>query len=137
MADTVSKQKRSQIMQAIRSKDSKIEMLLRKELWKRGLRYRKHCNELLGKPDLVFKKTWVAIFIDSCFWHGCSYHCRMPKSNKAYWEAKIAINKKRDRKVNKWYKKNGWLVLRFWEHAVQKNMRQCIRKISYATKDTL
>ena len=130
MADTVSKEKRSQIMQAIRSKDTKIELFLRKELWKKGYKYRKHHKKLIGKPDIVFAKKKVAVFVDSCFWHGCPYHCRMPKSNRAYWNAKIKRNKKRDKEVSAWYKKNKWTVLRFWEHNLRNNPQSCLKKIT-------
>jgi DNA mismatch endonuclease (patch repair protein) len=129
MADTVSKKKRSQIMQAIRSKDTKIEMALRKELRRKGYRYRKHHSKLMGKPDIVFVKDKVAIFIDSCFWHGCPYHCRMPRTNRAYWNAKIKRNKRRDKEVTKWYKTNGWTILRFWEHGLKKSVKKCVKRI--------
>jgi DNA mismatch endonuclease (patch repair protein) len=131
--DTISKKKRSQVMQAIRSKDTKIEVVLRKELQRRECRYRKHHNKLIGKPDIAFVKKKVAVFVDSCFWHGCPYHCRMPHSNRAYWNNKIKRNKERDKEVNKWYKSNGWIIWRFWEHSVQKNIQDCVKKIMDAT----
>lgn len=135
MTDTVTREKRSQIMRAIRSKDAKIEIALRKELWKRGLRYRKHFSGLMGKPDIVFVKDKIAIFIDSCFWHGCPYHCRMPHSSRAYWNSKIKRNKKRDKEVNKWYKANRWKIFRFWEHTISGDIRKCVKKIMNAFKE--
>ena len=116
MTDTVSLKKRSEIMSKIRSKDSKIEVAFRKALWKEGFRYRKNVKSYFGKPDLVLKKYKTVIFIDSCFWHGCKKHCRIPATNKEYWVNKIERNRKRDREVSKYYKKIGWKVIRIWEH---------------------
>ena len=129
MADTVTKQKRSEIMRAIKNKDSKIERRLRKELSRIGLKYRKNVSSLKGKPDLVFKKDKVVVFLDSCFWHGCRWHCRLPRTNRVYWRTKIANNKKRDKKTNKIYKKIGWKILRFWEHEINNNFAKVIREI--------
>lgn len=127
--DTVSEKKRSYIMRAVKSKGTKIELLLRKALSKRGYKYKINYIELVGKPDIVFEKYKLAIFVDSCFWHGCQYHCRMPKSNRSYWLNKIKRNKKRDREVNKWYVANKWTLLRFWEHSAIKDLKNCLTKI--------
>ena len=120
MTDTVSKKKRSEIMSKIKSKDSKIEVEFRKAIWKAGFRYRKNPANYFGKPDLVLKKYKTVIFIDSCFWHGCKKHCRLPATNKKYWNEKIERNKKRDKEVNRYYKKIGWKVVRIWEHNLKK-----------------
>jgi len=128
MTDTVSKKKRSEIMRAIKSKDSKIEVEFRKALWKAGFRYIKNPAKYFGKPDLVLKKYKTVIFIDSCFWHGCKNHCRLPATNKKYWVEKIERNKKRDKEVNQYYKKEGWQVLRVWEHEMLKNFDKTIDK---------
>lgn len=114
--DNVSKKERSRIMSLIKSQDSGIEKAVRKLAWGAGLRYRKNAKSFYGKPDLVLQKRKVVIFVDSCFWHGCKKHCRMPKTNKAYWGSKIAGNKARDKKVNQHYKKLGWRIIRIWEH---------------------
>ena len=116
MTDTVSKKKRSEIMSAIRSKNSKIEVDFRKVIWKAGFRYRKNPSKYFGKPDLVLKKHKVVIFVDSCFWHGCKKHCRLPSTRKDYWIPKIERNKQRDKEVGKYYKKIGWKIIRIWEH---------------------
>jgi len=121
MTDIVSKKKRSEIMSRVKSKDSKIEINFRKALWKQGFRYRKNPKNYFGKPDLVFKKYKTVIFIDSCFWHGCKKHCRLPSTNKKYWIAKIKRNKKRDKEVNKYYKKIDWRIIRIWEHKLNFN----------------
>jgi DNA mismatch endonuclease (patch repair protein) len=118
--DTVSKQKRSEIMSRVRSRDSKIEISFRKELWKRGFRYRKNSGKYFGKPDMVMPKYKTVIFVDSCFWHGCKKHCRLPAIRKVFWTKKIEGNKKRDKEVNKHYKKIGWRIIRIWEHDLKK-----------------
>ena len=128
MVDTVSKKKRSEVMSKVRSKDSKIEVDFRKAIWKAGFRYRKNPKGYFGKPDLVLKKYKTVIFIDSCFWHGCKKHCRIPSTRKEYWIPKIKRNKKRDKEVNRYYKKEGWKVVRVWEHELNKNFNKIIEK---------
>ena len=116
MSDIVSKKKRSEIMSRIKSKDSKIEISFRRELWNQGFRYSKNSAKYFGKPDVVLLKHQTVIFIDSCFWHGCKKHCRIPSVRKKYWTEKIARNKERDKEVSKHYKKLYWKIFRIWEH---------------------
>lgn len=127
--DTVSKQKRSEIMSRIKSRDSKIETLFRKELWRRGFRYRKNSGKYFGKPDIVLKQHKTVIFVDSCFWHGCKKHCRVPTTKRNYWIAKIERNKARDKEVSKYYKKQSWRVFRIWEHDLPNKAFSIIDKI--------
>lgn len=119
MADIFSKKKRSQIMSKIRNKDSGIEVKFRKALWKEGFRYRKNDKLYFGKPDLVLKKYRTVIFIDSCFWHGCKRHLRLPSSNIIFWKTKIEKNMQRDMVVNKYYRSLGWRIFRIWEHSLK------------------
>jgi len=128
--DNVSKRKRSNIMKAIRAKGTIIEKRFRKAA--RTLKYKFITNDsrLIGKPDIVFSKQKVVVFVDSCFWHGCPTHCRKPKSNKSYWYDKILCNKKRDKHVSKQLRHNEWKVLRFWEHSINSDLEGCINKIS-------
>ena len=114
--DIFPKEKRSDIMSKIKSSDSKIEVEFRKKLWNKGFRYRKNVKNYYGKPDLVLKKYKTVIFIDSCFWHGCKKHCKLPSTNKKFWEENINKNKKRDKKVNRYYSKTDWNIIRIWEH---------------------
>lgn len=107
-------------MSRIRSKETKIEILFRKELWRHGFRYRKNSTKYFGKPDLVLPKYKTVIFIDSCFWHGCKKHYRIPVVRKKYWTEKITRNKERDMEVSKCYKKQGWKIFRIWEHDLKK-----------------
>jgi DNA mismatch endonuclease (patch repair protein) len=78
---------------------------------------------LPGKPDFIFPKQRLAVFVDGCFWHGCRWHCRMPKSRRNYWKPKIARNKKRDREVTRQLRRCGWKVFRVWEHALKRPVK--------------
>lgn len=119
--DIYSKKKRSEIMSLVKNKDSKIEISLRKELWKRGFRYRKNSPKYYGKPDIVLPKHKTAIFVDSCFWHGCKKHCKLPTTREKFWSNKINGNIQRDKKVRQHYRKTGWKILRIWEHELKQN----------------
>ncbi len=127
--DVFSKKKRSEIMSKIRSKDTKIEIIFRKALWKSGFRYRKNSAKYFGKSDLVLPKYKIVIFIDSCFWHNCSKHGYLPKSNLRYWRKKIERNKERDKEVRKHYRKIGWKIYRVWEHEIKKYPVRAILRI--------
>lgn len=113
--DIVSKDKRSAMMRAVRSKDTAPELLVRKGLHARGLRYRVHCKHLPGRPDLVFPKWHAAVFIHGCFWHGhgCRYS-RPPDTNKSFWAEKIAANVERDRANRAALEARGWRVFEIW-----------------------
>lgn len=129
MSDNVSKKKRSEIMSRIKSKNSKIEILFRKELWKQGFRYSKNSTKYFGKPDAILLKHKTVIFIDSCFWHGCKKHCRIPTVRKKYWTEKIDRNKARDKEVNNHYKRKGWKIIRIWEHNLKRDASIEIKKV--------
>lgn len=102
--------------------DTKCEMLLRRELWHRGVRYRLHQKQLPGNPDIVFPRQWVVVFCDGDFWHGRDLSRRIEKlrrgHNSAYWIEKIRNNVARDKLRNKELKDAGWTVLRFWEKEI-------------------
>ncbi len=119
-------------MQRIRSKDTKAEILLRKALWRKGLRYRKNVKDLPGKPDIVFTKQKIAVFVDGDFWHARGHEKRpgeQIETNKNYWTTKMKRNVERDRYVNELLLEHGWLVLRFWESDIKKNLEECIAEI--------
>jgi DNA mismatch endonuclease (patch repair protein) len=106
-------------MQAIRSRDTQPEQLVRRLLHAQGLRYRvaaRPLPDLRRTADLVFRPAKVAVFIDGCYWHGCPKHYVPPKTNQGYWSEKVARNMARDQDTNQQLTKAGWLVLRFWEH---------------------
>jgi DNA mismatch endonuclease (patch repair protein) len=130
MVDIFSKKKRSEIMSKVRSKETKIEIQLRKILWNLGYRYRKNVSGYFGKPDILLKKYKTVIFIDSCFWHGCKKHGSMPQTRRKYWETKIARNKERDREVNAHYRKMKWKAIRIWEHDIKKNPEKATLQIT-------
>ena len=104
---------RGRIMRAMKSRDTKPEMLTRRTIHGMGYRYRLHRKDLPGKPDLVFPSRKKAIFVHGCFWHGhnCARGARMPKSNRAYWERKISRNRERDSQSEEALKREGWRVL--------------------------
>lgn len=120
-------------MRHIKSKDTSIEVKLRKELWSRGYRYRKNVSNLPGKPDIVLTKYKIAIFCDSEFFHGKDWEVlkpRLEKSNNAdYWEKKISRNMERDNEINKKLLFMGWTVIRFWGKDILKNIDDCISVI--------
>jgi DNA mismatch endonuclease, patch repair protein len=114
MVDRISKEKRSKIMSAIRSKNTQPEVLLRKALWAKRFRYRVQYGK--EKIDIAFPSSKVAIFVDGCFWHGCPIHSHLPKSNKQYWHPKLEKNIERAKSKDERLQKEGWVVLHFWEH---------------------
>lgn len=133
MADNLTPEQRKKNMQHIKSRDTKIEMTLRKALWKKGLRYRKNYSALPGKPDIVFTKYKVAVFCDSEFFHGKDWEVLKPRLEKAqnsgYWMKKISRNRERDDEINKQLLFMGWTVIRFWGKDILKNTEECIKVI--------
>lgn len=121
-------------MSHVRSSGSKIESVLASEMWKAGFRYRKQ-YKIMGKPDFVLVKYKIAIFCDSSFWHGYK-NMRTArhnfKSNIDFWYNKINRNIIRDKQVNRHLKKEDWIVLRFWDFQILKNVDKCIQKIKKA-----
>ena len=129
MMDVMTKDQRSYCMSKIKGKDTKPEVSLKKHLWSLGIRgYRVNTNTY-GKPDVIFKKKKIAIFVDGCFWHKCPKHYVEPKSNKSFWLPKIEKNVKRDKEVTRRLQKEGWTVIRFWEHDVKDDIEMCTKKI--------
>lgn len=118
-------------MSRIRGKDTKIELMLRKELWSRGIRYRKNVNHIIGKPDIAFIGLKVAVFCDSEFWHGHNWKERKHafKTNKEKWIAKIERNIERDGEVNRFLEGQGWTVLRFWGNEIKNDVSGCADEI--------
>lgn len=131
--DNLTKNQRHKNMKNIKSKNTKIEVKLCKELWKKGYRYRKNYNELPGKPDIVLTKYKIAIFCDGEFFHGKDWinqKRRLEKSNNSeYWINKISNNINRDAEVEKELFQLGWTVLRFWGKDILKNIDECIAVI--------
>jgi DNA mismatch endonuclease (patch repair protein) len=126
MAEKISKETRSRIMSKIRSKNTKPELILKKLL--KGTHLRQHPN-IEGKPDFGSKSKKIAIFIDGCFWHKCKKCYSEPKSNKKYWLPKIERNVQRAKEVNNELRKQGFRVIRVWEHEVTINGGKCLKKV--------
>jgi DNA mismatch endonuclease (patch repair protein) len=114
-------------MRQVKNKDSAIELALRKELWSRGLRYRKNVKTIYGKPDIVFFGKKVAVFCDSEFWHGYAWEITQDEfqSKRDFWIPKIERNIQRDKEVNEKLRSEGWIVLRFWGREIKRDPRAC------------
>ena len=135
--DTHTAEQRHKNMQAVKSKDTAIELLLRNELWSRGIRYRKNVKSIIGKPDIAFIKKKVAVFCDSEFWHGFDWEHKKSdiKSNRDFWIPKIEKNIARDKEVNDALAADGWIVLRFWGQQIKKDVKACADLIVAALKE--
>ena len=131
--DILTKEQRKKNMQHIKAKDTKIEIILRKALWKKGYRYRKNYNKLLGKPDIVLPKYNIVIFCDGEFFHGKDWELlknKLKKSNNGeFWNKKISRNRERDDEINKRLSFEGWTVLRFWGEDIKKHTDECVKII--------
>ena len=123
---------RSDLMKRIRSTNTTPELLLRKELWRLGYRYRLNVAKLKGKPDIVFNKYKLVIFVDGEFWHGYNWPKKKPKikANRKYWIKKIERNMERDLENTKYLVSIGYVVLRFWENEIKKDLPGCIQKFT-------
>lgn len=128
MADFISKDKRSKIMSSIKGKDTKVEIKLRKILHKKGYRFRVN-YKIKGKPDMVFVSRKIAIFVDGDFWHGYNWKKLGKIPPSGFWQDKIKRNIKRDREVTKFLVREGWKVIRIWEHEINSNIDACINRI--------
>jgi DNA mismatch endonuclease (patch repair protein) len=139
MMDKVTAERRSANMAAIRSKDTKPEMIVRKGLWSRGFRYRLNHKRLPGHPDLVLRKYRTCIFVNGCFWHGHnvalpqvnsekrivnSLCCKIPKTNREFWVAKIRRNKERDKEEQRKLAAMGWHCITVWECELKQSKRE-------------
>lgn len=133
MSDIFTKAKRSQVMAAVRGRGNRstegaVVALLRRH----GITgWRRH-QGVLGRPDFVFRREKVAVFVDGCFWHGCPRHGTMPVRNRGFWRAKLERNMARDRRVTRRLRREGWSVVRIWEHDLLKRGEVCVRRICRA-----
>lgn len=131
--DVFTKEQRRKVMQRIRSKDTSIEVRMRKALWHKGYRYRKNDSRLPGTPDIVLPKYKIAVFCDSEFFHGKDWEVLKPRlakgNNSQFWINKISRNRERDDEVNKRLLFRGWTVIRFWGQEIQKDVDQCVKVI--------
>ena len=129
MTDVFTPKKRSEIMSKIRSKNTKVEVLVFRELQKRKIYFQKHYKRAVGNPDIALPRKKKAVFIDGDFWHGYRFSKQKERLPKKYWREKIENNIKRDKRVRTKLKREEWQVLRVWEHEVLKNFDEAINKI--------
>lgn len=131
--DVHTKEQRRKNMQKIHSKNTAIELILRKALWHNGIRYRKNYNKLPGKPDIALTKYKIAIFCDGEFFHGKDWETLKNKlknsNNSDFWINKISKNRERDELINKELNFMGWTVIRFWGNDIKKNTEECLKVI--------
>ncbi len=132
-------EQRRKNMQAVKNSGSKIETMLQKELWKRGLRYRKNAKQVYGKPDIAFIGKKIAVFCDSEFFHGYDWESKQKeiKSNREFWIPKIERNIQRDVEVNEKLKSEGWTVIRFWGKEIKSDLKECADRIEEAVRKQL
>ena len=130
MADVFTEAKRSEVMSRIRGRGNKATeiALLRLLRQNKITGWRRHLP-ILGNPDFTFRSARLVVFVDGCFWHGCSKHSNVPANNHAFWSRKLSRTKIRDRLVTRTLRKNGWRVLRIWEHDLAKRPMICIHRI--------
>lgn len=134
--DDMTKEQRRRNMQHIRSKDTSIEIRLRKALWAAGIRYRKNYSVLPGKPDIAITRWKIAVFCDSSFWHGRDFETKKPvATNYEYWDKKIRRNMERDREVDQALRALDWLVLRFWDIEINKHLEECVNTVKEAVAE--
>lgn len=129
MVDVFDKEKRSEVMSRVKSKNTKPELILRSALYRAGLRGYRVKTKLPGSPDVAFTKRKLAIFVDGCFWHGCPECYSVPETNKEFWKNKLVENQERDAKVTNNLEKMGWKVIRLWEHQIEKDLSGCLNLI--------
>ncbi len=127
--DNLTPEQRKKNMRNIRSTGTKPEKIIMNELKRERIFFKCYDKNIIGKPDIVFSKRKIAVFIDSDFWHGHPKRFIMPKTNVKYWSEKILKNKARDKKITNRLRKNDWSVLHIWEHDVNHRLDLCIRKI--------
>jgi len=130
MPDVFNPQKRSEVMSSIRSRGNQsteirfISMMRQAGItgWRRG-------STLPGKPDFVFSKERLAVFVDGDFWHGHPINCQLPRGNRAFWLKKIDSNRMRDKRVTRLLRSRGWIVMRFWESSLKAQQVNCVRRL--------
>ena len=129
MADTFTKEKRSEVMSKIRSKETQIEQIVFKYLRKQRVYFQKHYKKAPGSPDIALPRKKIAIFIDGDFWHGWQFSKKKGKLPKKYWLAKIESNIQRDKRNHAKLRREGWRTLRVWEHQLKNQQEKYLKKI--------
>ncbi len=135
MSDDDKKEFRRETMKSVKTETTTLALKVAKELWRKGIRFRRNVEDLPGTPDIAIKKLKLVIFVDSCFWHGCKLHCKIPSTNKEFWHSKIERNRKIVEETNDYYINNGWTILRIWEHDIRNNFDETINSIMTTIKE--
>jgi DNA mismatch endonuclease, patch repair protein len=134
MVDVFSPAKRSRIMASVKSTGNRgTEAKLADLLRRRGINGWRRKATVFGKPDFIFRRERLAVFVDGCFWHSCPLHASRPKTNTAFWMKKFTANRKRDRLVNKELRALGWTILRIWEHELRQP-ESVVRRINHSLR---
>lgn len=128
MVDVFTPEKRSWIMSRIRGTNTQIDLAMKEMLYELKCKYQMY-PKMYGNPDFIIRNKKIAIFCDGDFWHGYKYH-EKKKPRKRYWKEKIESNMKRDLRINKKMRRDGWSVLRFWEHDIHGNPEKCKKRIA-------
>ena len=136
MPDNMTVEQRSLTMSRIRKADTKPELVIRRLVFARGLRYRKYSASLPGKPDLTFARAKVAVFVDGDFWHGWRFNEWEHKLCSDYWKKKIRRNMERDVSNKALLEREGWTVIRIWEHEIEENADACVDRIEATVRLT-
>ena len=130
--DNLTKEQRRKNMQHISSENTTPELMVTRELKRRKIYFAEHVKTIIGKPDIVFRRKKVIVFVDSDFWHGHPKRFIMPMTNYQYWSNKISRNKERDKQVTKELRLKGWKVIRLWEYDIKHNFEKSIKTILVA-----
>jgi len=133
MPDNLTEAQRSYCMSRCKGRDTALERIVRSELHKKGLRFRKHTGKLPGKPDIVFGKARVVVFLDGDFWHGYRFP-QWEKKLPKFWRNKIGETRKRDRRNFAKLRRMGWRVIRIWQHETERDLRGVVKEIVRAVK---
>lgn len=128
MTDVFTKEKRSWVMSRIRGKNTKMENLFARELRKAKIKFKRY-PRIYGSPDFLVNEN-IVVFVDGCFWHKCPIHYKEPKTKRKFWVSKIEENIKRDKKVDKKLKGEGYKVIRFWEHEIEHDIKKCVKRLN-------
>ena len=132
--DNLTKKQRSYCMSRCKGKDTNLEKIVRSALHKKGLRFRKHSTKLPGKPDIIFPRKKLVVFLDGDFWHGYRFP-QWEKTLPKFWRKKIGETRKRDQRNFSKLRRMGWRVLRIWEHSIEKDLDGVVRRICDAVKE--
>lgn len=134
--DNLTAEQRRYCMSQVKGKDTGLEKAVRSELHKKGLRFRKHNSNLPGKPDIIFPKAMLVVFLDGDFWHGYRFP-QWERNLSKFWRKKIGETRKRDQRNFAKLRRQGWHVIRIWEHTIDRDLNGVIRKICAALKYAL